>query len=85
MLHNIPLRKSKKKACKSGPSEPVVQYFSTHQVVHDVNEDVVVGVKQLREVEQHLFQNVAVAPFQVRQLVKKVQKCFKTLITTVDC
>ena len=71
MLHNIPLRKSQKKACNSGPSEPVVQGFSTHQVVHDVNEDVVVGVKQLREVEQHLFQNVAVALFQVRQLVKK--------------
>ena len=49
----------------------MVQSFSTHQVVHDVNEDVVVGVKQLREVEQHLFQNVAVAPLQVRQLVKK--------------
>ena len=62
----------------------MVQSFSTHQVVHDVDEDVVVGVKQLREVEQHLFQNVAVALFQVRHLVKKVQKCFKNLITTVD-
>ena len=52
----------------------MVQSFSTHQVVHDVNEDVVVGVKQLREVEQHLFQNVAVALLQVRQLVKKSSK-----------
>jgi len=39
----------------------LVFFLFDYQVVHDVDEDVVVGVKQLGEVEEHLLQYVGIA------------------------
>ena len=40
--------------------------------MHDVNEDVVIGMKQLGEVKEHLLQDLAGAPLHINQLNKKV-------------
>ena len=48
-----------------------ISLYFDYQVVHDVDEDVVVGMKQLGEVKEHLLQDVRVAALKIDQLNRK--------------